>query len=87
MQEANLWRKLKSKDIVKLVGIGAADLTSFDTITSSMYIVCEYMEGGTLREAVERQMLSSTKAVYHFSDVFRCAAAAAAATAPYSSYQ
>jgi serine/threonine protein kinase len=74
LQEANLWRKLKSKDIVKLIGIGARDLSTFDSITSSMYMVCEYMEGGTLREIVERQMLSSKKQVYAYSDVFRCAA-------------
>ena len=72
VQEANLWRKLRSQDVVKLVGIGARDLTTFETITSSLYIVCEYMEGGTLREVVERQMLSGKKQVYAFSDVFRC---------------
>ena len=72
VQEANLWRKLRSKDVVKLIGIGAKDLSSFSTITSTLYIVCEYMEGGTLREAVERQMLSTKKGVYAFSDVFRC---------------
>ena len=72
VQEANLWRKLKSKDVVKLVGIGATDLNTFASITSSMYIVCEFMEGGTLREAVERQMLSAKKQVYRYGDVFRC---------------
>ena len=73
MQEANLWRKLKSKDVVKLVGIGASDRESLDSVRSSIYIVCEHMDGGTLRQAVEQQMMSAKKGVYTFSDVFRCA--------------
>jgi hypothetical protein len=73
VQEANLWRKLKSKDIVQLVGIGAANLATVDTVRASICVVCEHMDGGTLREAVEQQMMSSRKQVYRCSDVFRCA--------------
>jgi hypothetical protein len=74
MQEANLWRKLKSKDVVKLVGIGASNLMSLETVRSSIFIVCEHMDGGTLRAAVEQQMMSKSKQIYGYKEVFGCAA-------------
>jgi hypothetical protein len=74
IQEANLWRKLKSKDVVNLVGIGASNLISLETVRSSIFIVCEHMDGGTLRSAIEQQMLSKSKQVYGYKEIFRCAA-------------
>jgi serine/threonine protein kinase len=72
MQEANLWRKLQSRDIVRLMGVGAQQHSSLDDIKESFYVVCEYMDGGTLRSKIEKQMVSSRKDVYSCMDVFRC---------------
>lgn len=71
VQEANLWRKLQSKDIVKLMGVGAVDTSSVRTIRSTFFIVCEFMEGGTLRTIIQRQQMSKHKDVYSAHDVFR----------------
>eukprot|EP00892_Ulva_mutabilis_P002258 jgi/Ulvmu1/12032/UM083_0045.1 len=69
--EANLWRKLQSKDIVKLMGVGASDTSSVSSIRSTFFIVCEFMEGGTLRTIIHRQQMSKIKDVYSAHDVFR----------------
>jgi hypothetical protein len=70
-QEGNLWRKLQSRDVVKLMGVGAENLDTITDIKKSFFIVCEYMEGGTLRSAIQRQMFSSKKDVYHTHDILR----------------
>lgn len=71
LQEANLWRKLQSKDIVKLMGVGAGDTSSVGRIRSTFFIVCEFMEGGTLRTIIQRQQMSKYKDIYSAHDVFR----------------
>lgn len=80
MQEANLWRKLRSGDIVTVVGLGAYDISSFVTIRKSLFVVSEFMEGGTLREIVVKQMFDATKSMYTFEDAFRCAPHALSST-------
>ena len=44
--------------IVRVVGMGAAELSSLETVRRSMYLVMEAMEGGTLKDAVVKQMTS-----------------------------
>jgi hypothetical protein len=73
LQEGNLWRKLHSKDVVKLMGIGAEDLSSLTAIRKSFFIVCEYLHGPTLRGIVQRQSLTTKRDLYNTRDVFRCA--------------
>ena len=38
--------------------MGAAELSSLETVRRSMYLVMEAMEGGTLKDAVVKQMTS-----------------------------
>ncbi len=46
------------RNIVSVRGIGAADLGSLESVRSSMYVVMEVLEGGTLKDMVLRQMTS-----------------------------
>jgi hypothetical protein len=80
MQEGNLWRKLHSKDVVKLLGIGAEDMTTIATVRKSFFIVCEYLHGPTLREIVQQQMFSTKKDKYRTRDVLRYASVAPSPT-------
>ena len=68
LKEANLMRKLKSPNIVQIVGIGASNLYSLESVRGSVYLVMEAMNGGNLKELVLRQMLSGGKPVYELSD-------------------
>ena len=43
---------------MNVVGMGASDLSSLQGVRQSMYIVMEAMDGGTLKDAVIRQMTS-----------------------------
>ena len=70
-----MWRKLQSKDVVKLMGIGAEDLTSIPAIRKSFFIVCEHLNGPTLRGIVQKQSFCTKKDVYSTKDVFRHAPA------------
>ena len=38
------------------MGMGASDLTSLQGVRQSMYLVMEAMDGGTIKDAVVRQM-------------------------------
>ena len=42
--------------IVGVVGMGAAEMGSLEAVRRSMYLVMEAMEGGTLKDAVVKQM-------------------------------
>lgn len=57
------------------MGIGAEDLSSIPAIRKSFYIVCEHLNGPTLRGIVQQQSFSTKKEVYSTRDVFRHASA------------
>lgn len=57
-------RKLKHKYIVEYIGIGSAVSTSPESRRSSMFMVSELMEGGTLKRLVMSQVRSFKPNVY-----------------------
>ncbi len=44
------------RNIIRIKGIGAEDLSSLSAARSTIYIVMEALDGGTLRDQVMRQM-------------------------------
>ncbi|GMH38586.1 hypothetical protein BSKO_06470 [Bryopsis sp. KO-2023] len=71
IMEANLQRKLKHRNIVKSIGIGATDLTSLSTMRRSMFFVQEYMDRGTLKDMVLNQMLNRHTEVYSLQQALK----------------
>eukprot|EP00200_Dunaliella_tertiolecta_P006473 CAMPEP_0202342260 /NCGR_PEP_ID=MMETSP1126-20121109/2900_1 /ASSEMBLY_ACC=CAM_ASM_000457 /TAXON_ID=3047 /ORGANISM="Dunaliella tertiolecta, Strain CCMP1320" /LENGTH=550 /DNA_ID=CAMNT_0048933189 /DNA_START=45 /DNA_END=1697 /DNA_ORIENTATION=+ len=64
VREAALTRKLKHRYIVDYIGVGYNDDSSEKAKQESMFIVQEYMNGGTLKSKVSKQMLSPSNTVY-----------------------
>ncbi|KAL6748455.1 kinase-like domain-containing protein [Haematococcus lacustris] len=69
--EVALMRKLKHKGIVEYVGIGCADSSSEAAKKASMYMVQEFMGGGTLKKMVSKQMRTPHRSVYSNADALR----------------
>ena len=53
-----------SSNIVKILGIGAQDYSSMDSVRRSMFILQEYVPGKNLKEMVIRQMCNRSVHVY-----------------------
>ena len=66
-KEINLMRKLVNPRIASIFGIGASNLSSVDSIRSSVYFVMEAMEGGDLKMQVVKKMTAG-KNVYSQSE-------------------
>eukprot|EP01026_Neomeris_dumetosa_P027197 TRINITY_DN22113_c0_g1_i1.p1 TRINITY_DN22113_c0_g1~~TRINITY_DN22113_c0_g1_i1.p1 ORF type:complete len:522 (-),score=86.51 TRINITY_DN22113_c0_g1_i1:399-1964(-) len=73
--EANLLRKLDSPYIVSFYGMGATNTKSHEDMRSSLFLVQEFVGGGTLKDLLTDQFkLKSSrnrKKLYSFSDAFR----------------
>jgi serine/threonine protein kinase len=54
-------RKLVHHHIVDYIGIGCTDKSSSATIRSTMYLVSELLEGGTLKRLVMQQLTDPHK--------------------------
>ncbi|KAJ9515978.1 hypothetical protein QJQ45_016837 [Haematococcus lacustris] len=70
LMELNVMRKLQHLNVVHILGIGASQLDSLDSVRRSMYVVQEACGGGTLKHMVVRQM-TSRSAVYDHDDALR----------------
>lgn len=55
------------------MGIGAENLSTVEDIQKSFFIVCEHLNGPTLRGIIQQQTFTTKKDVYCTRDVFRCA--------------
>ncbi|KAG2429957.1 hypothetical protein HYH02_013908 [Chlamydomonas schloesseri] len=71
LAEAALMRKLHHKRIVEFIGVGSTDASSEDAKRRSMFLVQEFMDGGTLKKVVSRQMIDVTRRLYSCADAFR----------------
>ncbi|KAJ9520847.1 hypothetical protein QJQ45_014048, partial [Haematococcus lacustris] len=60
-----------TRGIVEYVGIGCADSSSEAAKKASMYMVQEFMGGGTLKKMVSKQMRTPHRAVYSNADALR----------------
>ncbi|KAK9811579.1 hypothetical protein WJX72_006439 [[Myrmecia] bisecta] len=74
VQEANVLRKLQHRNIVDFQGIGAADTSSPQAMRLSMFLVQEFVGGGTLKQLIVRQNRSaSQRPIYSRQDALRWA--------------
>ncbi|KXZ49131.1 hypothetical protein GPECTOR_23g6 [Gonium pectorale] len=73
INEIALLRKLANRRIVEYIGVGSSDLSSEEAKRKSMFLVQEFMDGGTLKKLVSRQMLDMSRHIYSFDDAFRWA--------------
>lgn len=71
INEVALLRKLSHKRVVEYIGAGCTDNSSEDTRRQSMFLVQELMDGGTLKQLVQRQMVDVHSCVYTMADAFR----------------
>lgn len=65
LSEANTLRRLKHKHIVEFKGVGCMEPHSPETMTTSLYIVQEYMPGSTLKVHVLHQMFPHNSSPVH----------------------
>ncbi|KAG2482383.1 hypothetical protein HYH03_018679 [Edaphochlamys debaryana] len=73
MNEVSVQRKLANKRIVEYIGVGSTDASSEEARRRTMFLVQEFMDGGTLKRVVSRQMVEVTRQVYTTGDAFRWA--------------
>lgn len=68
-----LLRKLKHRHVVDYIGIGSVDRSSDQSTRSTMFLVSELMDGGTLKKLVMKQLVQPHKELYLHSDALRWA--------------
>ena len=68
-----LLRKLKHRHVVDYIGIGSVDRSSYQSTRSTMFLVSELMDGGTLKKLVMKQLVQPHKELYLHSDALRWA--------------
>ncbi|KAG2486096.1 hypothetical protein HYH03_015191 [Edaphochlamys debaryana] len=73
LSEVALLKKLSHKRVVDFIGVGSADVSSGEARRRTLFLVQEFMDGGTLKKMVSRQMLSVGRPVYSSADAFRWA--------------
>ncbi|GFR44343.1 hypothetical protein Agub_g5560, partial [Astrephomene gubernaculifera] len=73
LTEVALLRKLAHKRIVQYVGVGSSDASSEEAKRRTMFLVQEFMDGGTLKRLLTRQMLNMSRQLYTCMDAFRWA--------------
>ncbi|PNH04196.1 putative serine/threonine-protein kinase, partial [Tetrabaena socialis] len=71
--ESALLRKLQNKRVVEYIGVGSTDTTSDEAKRKTMFLVQEFMDGGTLKKLVSRQMIDVSRHIYSVEDAFRWA--------------
>lgn len=71
VKEYNLWKRLRNSGIVEVHGIGSMDTSSEERMMESIFIVQEYMDGGSLKDVVQMQMRDPKGRVYSKADAFR----------------
>ncbi|PNW73230.1 hypothetical protein CHLRE_14g623950v5 [Chlamydomonas reinhardtii] len=71
LAEAALMRKLHHKRIVQFIGVGSTDPSSEEAKRRTMFLVQEFMDGGTLKKVVSRQMIDVSRRLYSCADAFR----------------
>ncbi|GAX74900.1 hypothetical protein CEUSTIGMA_g2346.t1 [Chlamydomonas eustigma] len=70
MKEIALIRKLRHKNIIEYIGCGSWDTSSEAAVKSSVFLVEEFVNGGTLMKIVCRQM-ETDKELYRIEDAVR----------------
>ncbi|GIL89803.1 hypothetical protein Vretifemale_17566 [Volvox reticuliferus] len=71
--ETTLMRKLAHKRIVEFIGVGSFDSSSEEATRRTMFLVQEFMDGGTLKRLISRQMIDVSRQLYSYMDAFRWA--------------
>lgn len=57
-----------ARNIVKIIGIGSQDMTTFTTMRESIIVVQEFMGGGNLKDMILKQMLNRRVQYYSTGD-------------------
>lgn len=69
--EIKLLRKLYHKRIVEYIGVGSVNTESEEARRKSLFLVQEFMDGGTLKRIVSKQMIDHSRHIYSFDDAYR----------------
>lgn len=84
--EVRILHRLNHPNIVKFVGFGCLDNSSREAEWRTIFLVQEYMKGGTIKAAILKQMINRPKIIYTFSVGLRwCLDAARALNAMHKS--
>ena len=70
-KEIALLRKLRHPAIIEFIGYGSFDLSSTKKAEESLFLVEEFVNGGTLKGLIQRQMFE-TRPLYRMQDAGRC---------------
>lgn len=73
IKEIRLMRKLQHKNIIQFLGAGSFDTSSRTAREETLFLVEEYMDGGTLSQLIARQMISEPHYVYTYCQALRWA--------------
>lgn len=70
LKEIAVLRKLHNKHIIEFIGCGSWDTTSPATVEETLFLVEEFVDGGTLKHLVSKQMKTDTP-LYRMQDALR----------------
>lgn len=81
IEEVRVLHRLNHPNIVGFVGFGCLDTSSREAEWRTIFLVQEYMKGGTLQSAILRQMIDRSTTVYTYAQGLRWCLGAASALA------